>query len=47
MVSFFVCICFVFFSDNKPFKAYANSTKIVETLLKEYDKRIRPGVKGK
>lgn len=33
-------------SDNKPFKAYANSTKIVETLLKDYDKRIRPGVKG-
>ncbi|KAJ7372036.1 hypothetical protein OS493_021464 [Desmophyllum pertusum] len=33
-------------SQNRSFKAYANSTWIVETLLKNYDKRIRPGVKG-
>ena len=26
--------------------AYSNSTWIVETLLKNYDRRIRPGVKG-
>lgn len=33
-------------SHNRSFKAYVNSTWIVETLLKDYDKRIRPGVKG-
>ena len=33
-------------SHNRSFKAYENSTWIVETLLKDYDKRIRPGVKG-
>ena len=37
----------IFFSHNKSFRAYANSTLIVESLLKDYDKRIRPGVKGK
>ena len=33
-------------SHNRSFKAYENSTWIVETLLKDCDKRIRPGVKG-
>lgn len=37
-----------FYKRSGQFKssAYENSTWIVETLLKDYDRRIRPGVKG-
>lgn len=49
-MAFLVCSCEQFSanfsSQNRSFKAYENSTWILETLLKDYDKRIRPGVKG-
>ena len=40
--------CYIFCKRPGQFKssAYENSTWIVETLLKGYDRRIRPGVKG-
>jgi len=50
LMAVLVCSCEQFSanfsSHNRSFKAYENSTWIVETLLKDYDKRIRPGVKG-